>query len=60
MHYFDERFGEYWADADMAVQNPQSRAGKLEMVTRGSGRSGMPAGQRRLPEGGLFTNRTAF
>ncbi len=32
MNYFDERFGEYWADADMAVK--MRKAGrKVEMVT---------------------------
>jgi len=32
MHYFDERFGEYWADADMAVQIRKAGR-KVETVT---------------------------
>ena len=32
MNYFDERFGEYWADADMAVKIRQAGR-KVEMVT---------------------------
>ena len=32
MNYFDERFGEYWADADMAVKIRKAGR-KVEMVT---------------------------